>query len=171
MRKRSFIAFSADGTEFLIKMDDTNMGTLLEYWKLGGDKPYKKRTIPESKWKKYIERLTKKKYPDKGAKGGATEDGKYSVQSGPMGKKKFNLMIANDKGALARFKTLDVLKDKPTGKFAVGKVKEMVWDKSGKRLVVVFNQRLESQDWTRDIDEVLSYKVNPLYLPFKKLPE
>lgn len=170
VQKRSFVAFSDDGTEFIILLDDANRGKVLEYWKLKGDKPHKTKAYDEDKLKRVLKFLKKKKFPDKGARG-ATKDGKFSVIHGVLGKSKYNIMISKDSGELARFKQLKVIQDKNSGNYAAATLKEIVWDKSGKKLVIVFNQRLETTSWTQDVDSIQSFRVNPIYLPFKKMPQ
>ncbi|MBM4387851.1 MAG: hypothetical protein FJ088_08945 [Deltaproteobacteria bacterium] len=131
-----FVAFSEDGSKFLVKFTDSNRGSYFSLRDAEEGKRIKDFKIDRATEEEDLVKLVKKhKLNDKGVEGQESPDGKYSLM-GMQKKEKFRIFVLKGEKK-AVFKDVELEPDGDV--LPKASLKTVVWSEDGGMFVVVVN--------------------------------
>ncbi|TNF23623.1 MAG: hypothetical protein EP329_26985 [Deltaproteobacteria bacterium] len=151
-----FLAFNEDSDEYLVKVIDEQIGTVLQVRSTKDNELVKAYPYQLDAEERTIKRVRKKHNLTQDPHEDPANPKKKTLTL-LLGQKDDKLVIYVMKGdRIKKYDEIDVLKDKD-GNVAKASMKQLVWDQRGKNVVIIFHQKFPG-DHAWQSDFVYSFK-------------
>ena len=151
-----FLAFNDDSSEYLVKVIDENVGTVLQVRSTKDNTLVKAYPYQLEDEEKTIKRTRKKHNLTQDPVEDPANPKKKTLTL-LLGQKDDKLIVYVMKGdKIKKYDAIDVLKDKD-GVTAAATMKQLVWDQQGKNVVIIYHQKFPGDNGFQS-DFVYSFK-------------